>query len=188
MKNYDIKNAVEELGNKTVVKKGNRLAFLVRNMFDRVKSGFLKHVPVAEQPVIEQPTVQETPVVATPVTPVQQVEVPVQPVQAEKNYTLKTKASDMTIFNNKTTISGRRPLLISVAFKSKLVANRAVKFVKDVVETVDNKVEEAINKYHELIDERTALIEKIRDIEKQITVLVKENNLTQEQVSKVKSM
>lgn len=182
MKNYDIKSAVEELGNKEVRKVNKRIAFLVPNMFERVRSGFLKSVPKVEPQVEET---KEEPVQ----TPVQQPIVE-QPVQTEKNYTLKTKASDMNVFNAQTKMVGSRPLLISVAFKSKLVANRASKMVKDVVENVvenvSNTVEDAINKYHELLDERTSYIEKIKEIERQITILVKENNLTQEQVTRSK--
>ena len=182
MKNYDIKSAVEELGSKEVRKVNKRIAFLVPNMFERVEKGYLKSVPKTE-PKLEE--TKEVPVQ----TPVQQPVVE-QPVQTEKNYTLKNKVSDMEVFNNQTKVVGGRPLLISVAFKSKLVANRASKMVKDVtekvVENVSNSIEDAINKYHELLEERTSYIEKIRDIERQITVLVKENNLTQEQVSRGK--
>ena len=186
MKNYDIKSAVEELENKEVRITKNRIAFLVPNMFERVEKGFLKYVPKKEQEVKEvTQDVVNTKVQPVVETPVQQSIVE-QPVQTEKNYTLKTKTSDMNVFNAQTKMVGSRPLLISVAFKSKLVANRASKMVKDVVENVSNSIEDAINKYHELLDERTSYIEKIKEIERQITILVKENNLTQEQVTRSK--
>ena len=170
MKNYDIKSAVEELGSKEVRKVNKRIAFLVPKM------NALEIENEIDMLLNKEEQVQ---------TPVQQSIVE-QPVQTEKNYTLKTKTSDMNVFNAQTKMVGSRPLLISVAFKSKLVANRASKMVKDVVENVSNSIEDAINKYHELLDERTSYIEKIKEIERQITILVKENNLTQEQVTRSK--
>ena len=191
MKNYDIKSAIEELGNKEVRISKNRIAFLVPNMFERVRKGFLKFVP--KKQVVEETPVQESVVPPVQEVPVQPVETPVQqPVQDEKNYTLKNKVSDMAVFNNQTNIVGRRPLLISVAFKSKLVLNRANKMINDVVnkveETVTNSIDEAVNKYHELIAQREEFISRIKEIEQQITILVKENHLTQEQVTRQKTM
>lgn len=193
MKNYDIKNAVEELTNKEVKTNGNRVAFLVPNMFNRVEGGYLKHRPVTtiEIPVVEETPVQEAsaPVVEN-VQPVQQEVVqPVQEVSTEKPYILKVDANDMEKFKDPTkTDNNPKRLLISTAFKNKLVANRAAKMVKTVVETVSNTIDDAVNRYHELIDKRTELIQEVKNIEQELTRLVKENNLTQEQVSRGRVM
>ncbi len=191
MKNYDIKNAAEELANKKVMTIGNRIAFLVPNMFKRVENGFLKNIPV-------KPVVEEQPVIETPIQNVQsiqenvnvQVEQPVQQsevVQTGKPYILKVNESDMLVFKNgvKTDNNPKR-LLISTAFKNKLVANRASKLVKDAINVVSNSIDDLVNKYHELIDKRSNLIEEVRSIEQEITRLVKENNLTQEQVNRTR--
>ena len=181
MKNYEIKSAEELNGAK---QSGNRIAFLVLNMYKRVSNGYLKHLPaktVVETPVQEeipvqnvQPVQEVTASVVENVQPLQQVE----QVQTEKPYESKAFNGNVVKTDN-----NPRRLLISTAFKAKLVANRAAKLVNNVTETVTNTIEVAVNRYHELLDKRSELIQEVKNIEEEITRLVKENNLTQEQVN-----
>lgn len=180
MKNYEIKSAEELNGAK---QSGSRIAFLVLNMYKRVSNGFLKQLPakaVVETPVQNVQPVQEvtTPVVEN-VQPAQQVE----QVQTEKPYESKAFNGNVVKTDN-----NPRRLLISTAFKAKLVANRAAKLVNNVADAVANTIDDAVNKYHELLNKRSELIQEVKNIEEEITRLVKENNLTQDQVSRVRAM
>ena len=195
MKNYDNKSAVEDFTNKETTKVNKRVAFLVPNMFNRVSKGFLKNKPVA---TIETPVVEETPVqeVSTPVVenvqPVQEVPTvqqnvenvsTVQQEQTEKNYSLKKLIQKIT-----TTDNNQRRLLISSVFLQKLLTNvkmrlESVQQVVEEVKTGETALENAINRYHELMDERTNHINEIKNIERELTGLVQEFKLTQEQVN-----
>ena len=125
MKNYDGKNAVEELSGKGLIETKKRIAFLVPNMFNRVKSGFLKHVPT---PVVETPVQEVSTPVVEDVQPVQQVVEPIQQTvenvstvqqeQTGKTYSLKKLIQKIT-----TTDNNQRRLLISSVFLQKLLTN-----------------------------------------------------------------
>ena len=190
MKNYDGKNAVEELSGKGLMEIKKRIAFLVPNMFNRVKSGFLKHVPT---PVVEAPVQEVSTPVVEDVQPVQQVVEPIQQTvenvstvqqeQTGKTYSLKKLMQKIT-----TTDNNQRRLLISSVFLQKLLTNvkmrlESVQQVVEEVKTGETALENAINRYHELMDERTNHINEIKNIERELTGLVQEFKLTQEQVN-----
>ena len=190
MKNYDGKNAVEELSGKGLIETKKRIAFLVPNMFNRVKSGFLKHVPT---PVVEAPVQEVSTPVVEDVQPVQQVVEPIQQTvenvstvqqeQTGKTYSLKKLIQKIT-----TTDNNQRRLLISSVFLQKLLTNvkmrlESVQQVVEEVKTGETALENAINRYHELMDERTNHINEIKNIERELTGLVQEFKLTQEQVN-----
>lgn len=201
MKNYDIKNAVNELSNVQIHVDKKRIAFLVPNMFNRVKSGFIKNAGPNnnyDQPVDNAvqlnnvaSSISESNTNVTVNTDSTLENQNVKP--KEKNYGVIVSFSEAKkLHDNVIPATEPRKLLISQTFLGKLISNRKSKMVNDLVNEVPEITSNNVNtfdpvaKYHELISERTRLIESVKNIEAEITKLVRDNNLTQEQVSRVK--
>lgn len=170
MKNYDIKNATVELSiEKKISIKVKRIAFLVPNMFSKLRSGFAKKAsllkksmvsikqgtaePIA-QAVSEAKVVREEAIeqkVAKIDEKIERKEDAM--VQAKsmnnindnvKSYVIKAYESEIErLYKRKARVStSPRRLLISTVFLQKLIVNRKRKFVANLAQRQEMKVEE----------------------------------------------
>lgn len=169
MKNYDIKNAAAELSVGKKIKVGaKRIAFLVPNMFGKLRSGFKRKISLSaskfnieeakeQAQIVKEEVVEEK--VAKIDEGIQAKEQAMEQVQAATNldekmkaYIVKEYASDIAKLTEKRArvSSTPRKLLISTVFLRKLVTNRAKKFIDDRAE---KKLEKNLDK---TIDEQLA--------------------------------
>ena len=128
MKNYEVKYATKEFADLGTIKlSSKRLAYLVPNMFGKMKNGFYKRINgiiTLYQEELSTKVIENQPVEA----PIQQTVVESQPVVQEtntqdnsnlnKSYLLKVLIADVEELSKKTkkTISSHKKLLISQAY------------------------------------------------------------------------
>ena len=166
MKNYEVKYATKEFANKKVKISNKRLAYLVPNMFGKLKNGFFKKVssiiavyqeemepkaPIVEEtPVVQEPIVENKEVVQAVIneqpkqeTPSPEVSSPKveAPVNDDKIYIAKAYLADIESLSRKPkrSVAAPKKLLISKVFVQKLIANRM-----KAIETVNKKKEEEL--------------------------------------------
>lgn len=201
MKNYELKYATKELNDAKIVTvklTNKRLAYLVSNMFNKMKNGFAKKInPIIVVYQEEQSKVVNEEVKPEP-APAEVPKVESQPapsvVDDSKNYIIKAYLADIEALsrNKKALIQAPKKLLISKLFVQKLIANR----MKNI-ETLNKKTsnpeetkqtsfvnaqEEAVYKYISLNDEMKDLIKQIEDKKAQMVSLAKEHGLTRTMV------
>lgn len=160
MKNYEVKYATKEFAGGKVKISNKRLAYLVPNMFGKLKGGFFKKVssiiavyqeemqansPVVSETPIQEPIVENKEVVAAVVSeePKKEVSSPEvsAPVDNNKNYVAKAYLADIESLSRKPkrSVAAPKKLLISKIFVQKLIANRM-----KAIETVNKKKEEEL--------------------------------------------
>ena len=160
MKNYEVKYATKEFAGGKVKISNKRLAYLVPNMFGKLKGGFFKKVssiiavyqeemqansPVVSETPIQEPIVENKEVVAAVVNeePKKEVSSPEvsAPVDNNKNYVAKAYLADIESLSRKPkrSVAAPKKLLISKIFVQKLIANRM-----KAIETVNKKKEEEL--------------------------------------------
>ena len=160
MKNYEVKYATKEFAGGKVKISNKRLAYLVPNMFGKLKSGFFKKVssivavyqeemqnnnPVVSETPIQEPIVENKEVVAAVVNeqPKPEVSSPEvsAPINDNKNYVAKAYLADIESLSRKPkrSVAAPKKLLISKVFVQKLIANRM-----KAIETVNKKKEEEL--------------------------------------------
>lgn len=160
MKNYEVKYATKEFAGGKVKISNKRLAYLVPNMFGKLKSGFFKKVssivavyqeemqnnnPVVSETPIQEPIVENKEVVAAVINeqPKPEVSSPEvsAPINDNKNYVAKAYLADIESLSRKPkrSVAAPKKLLISKVFVQKLIANRM-----KAIETVNKKKEEEL--------------------------------------------
>lgn len=160
MKNYEVKYATKEFAGGKVKISNKRLAYLVPNMFGKLKGGFFKKIssiiavyqeemqansPVVSETPIQEPIVENKEVVAAVVNeePKKEVSSPEvsAPVDNNKNYVAKAYLADIESLSRKPkrSVAAPKKLLISKIFVQKLIANRM-----KAIETVNKKKEEEL--------------------------------------------
>lgn len=160
MKNYEVKYATKEFAGKKVKIANKRLAYLVPNMFGKLKGGFFKKVssivavyqeevqvnqPVVSEAPIQEPIVESKEVVAAVVNeqPKPEVSSPEvsEPANDNKIYVAKAYLADIESLSRKPkrSVAAPKKLLISKVFVQKLIANRM-----KAIETVNKKKEEEL--------------------------------------------
>ena len=160
MKNYEVKYATKEFAGGKVKISNKRLAYLVPNMFGKLKGGFFKKIssiiavyqeemqtnsPVVSEAPIQEPIVENKEVVAAVVNeePKKEVSSPEvsAPVDNNKNYVAKAYLADIESLSRKPkrSVAAPKKLLISKIFVQKLIANRM-----KAIETVNKKKEEEL--------------------------------------------
>ena len=203
MKNYEVKYATKELADKKIVKvqqTNKRLAYLVSNMFTKMKNGFAKKVnPIIvvfqeeqasrvvekEEVKVEEPVVAKAePVVPTP-----------SATDDNKKYIVKAYLADIEALSRNKKVLSQAPkkLLISELFVKKLIGNRMknINLLNKKVEKPEDKKlsfadaqEEAVYKYISLNEEMKDLIKLVEDKKAQMISLAKEHGLTRSMVEK----
>ena len=158
MKNYELKYATKEFAGKRVKIATKRLAYLVPNMFGKLRNGFFKNInsiiavyqeenqvqqPIVETP-INEPIVENKEIVQTVVNNEPKVEASspeAQPVNDNKNYIAKAYLADIESLSRKQkkSVAAPKKLLISKVFVQKLIANRM-----KAIETLNKKIEEEL--------------------------------------------
>ena len=159
MKNYELKYATKEFAGKQVKITTKRLAYLVPNMFGKLRNGFFKNInsiiavyqeenqvqqPVAQAPISE-PIVENKAVVENVVNQAPAVEAASpavsQSANDNKNYIAKAYLADIENLSRKQkkSVDAPKKLLISKVFVQKLIANRM-----KAIETLNKKKEEEL--------------------------------------------
>ena len=159
MKNYEVKYATKEFAGKQVKITTKRLAYLVPNMFGKLRNGFFKNInsiiavyqeenqvqqPVAQAPISE-PIVENKAVVENVVNQAPAVEAASpavsQSANDNKNYIAKAYLADIENLSRKQkkSVAAPKKLLISKVFVQKLIANRM-----KAIETLNKKKEEEL--------------------------------------------
>ena len=159
MKNYELKYATKEFAGKQVKITTKRLAYLVPNMFGKLRNGFFKNInsiiavyqeenqvqqPVAQAPISE-PIVENKAVVENVVNQAPAVEAASpavsQSANDNKNYIAKAYLADIENLSRKQkkSVAAPKKLLISKVFVQKLIANRM-----KAIETLNKKKEEEL--------------------------------------------
>ena len=159
MKNYELKYATKEFAGKQVKITTKRLAYLVPNMFGKLRNGFFKNInsiiavyqeenqvqqPVAQAPISE-PIVENKAVVENVVNQAPAVEAASpavsQSAKDNKNYIAKAYLADIENLSRKQkkSVAAHKKLLISKVFVQKLIANRM-----KAIETLNKKKEEEL--------------------------------------------
>ena len=159
MKNYELKYATKEFAGKQVKITTKRLAYLVPNMFGKLRNGFFKNInsiiavyqeenqvqqPVAQAPISES-IVENKAVVENVVNQAPAVEAASpavsQSANDNKNYIAKAYLADIENLSRKQkkSVAAPKKLLISKVFVQKLIANRM-----KAIETLNKKKEEEL--------------------------------------------
>ena len=159
MKNYELKYATKEFAGKQVKITTKRLAYLVPNMFGKLRNGFFKNInsiiavyqeenqvqqPVVQAPISE-PIVENKAVVENVVNQAPAVEAASpavsQSANDNKNYIAKAYLADIENLSRKQkkSVAAPKKLLISKVFVQKLIANRM-----KAIETLNKKKEEEL--------------------------------------------
>ncbi|MEG2251002.1 MAG: hypothetical protein RSD09_05415 [Bacilli bacterium] len=197
MKNYEVKYATKEFANSTTIKLVNkRLAYLVPNMFAKMKNGFGKKINgIVALYQEEITTKEEIPAIKEPLPVVEtkETEQPKQTpaVENNKKYISKASLKEIEELSKKQKRNSTAPkkLLISQVFVQKLLTNR-IKTIKEMNKKNDSVEhlssidvqEEAVLKYISLNDEMKTLIKKVEDIKSQMVSLAKTHGLTRSMV------
>lgn len=159
MKNYELKYATKEFAGKQVKITTKRLAYLVPNMFGKLRNGFFKNInsiiavyqeenqvqqPVAQaqisEPIVENKAVVENVVNQAPAVEAASPAVS-QSANDNKNYIAKAYLADIENLSRKQkkSVAAPKKLLISKVFVQKLIANRM-----KAIETLNKKKEEEL--------------------------------------------
>lgn len=204
MKNYDVKYAIKEFNKFPTPKVINkRLAYLVPNMFGKMKSGFAKKInpiilayeeelklQVIEQvsPIqVEAPIVEPEPINEPIVEKVEEVV-----INNEKKFIIKASLKDFELLSKNQIITSSAPkkLLIPTKFKSSLFTNY-IKNKEIAVEPDPALIESkspaqiqqtAVLEYIALNNEMKNLIKDIEQIKAKMINLAKEHGLTRSMV------
>lgn len=216
MKNYEIKNATAELSiEKKISIKVKRIAFLVPNMFSKLRSGFIKKASLLKQgmesikQVVAEPVAQavsEAKVVREEVNEQKAAKVDEKIERKEdamvqvkkmdtisatnKNYIVKAYESEIErLYNRKARVStSPRRLLISTVFLQKLIANRKRKFIANRVEKKEIKAEEKELKNIVNNLEDISKAEKVTNVEEAKARYIELNNQRLELLEKDKKI
>lgn len=189
MKNYEIKSAMAELSVKQKLKvNSGRIAFLVQDVFRKLKSGFSKKIVAISNAVnqaasdaVEVRDAYNANKIANINETVDRKEEKVAEIKtnanlsdADKNYIIKAYESDIEKLRNKTikVANAPRRLLISTMFIQKLFANRKKKKAEKQAARVA-RAEEMLNGLP-TIDEETPVVEK--DVDSAIQRYIELNN------------
>lgn len=202
MKNYDIKN-VSELVSTKIAEKGKKVAYLVPNMFLRIKSGFAKltaeygpspeEVAVAkEQAVAARDAVNDAradQIEAKRDAKIDQYDAlrGNNSVEATlKKYVLAKSIKHLENKFNKT-IEAPRRLLISTVFLQKLITNSSKRYEAEEVKVEEAKsttinYQDPVEYYLELDAKRLTLEEELSSVKEQMVNLVRSSGITREMI------
>lgn len=207
MKNYEI-GLSKNLDNKTIVSKNRKLAFLVEQVYLKLKSGYQRmETKLGEVQVDVAETKEDARIVRDAYNEgvsarinnvVETKEQELKEVQnTGKPYTVLVKESEIALLKKQAVKEATAPrlLIISEVFISKLIANRQRKMINDLEVKVNNEPLpvtnneiDPVDEYMELMDRRAALLAEKAEIEAKLVALAKSGKVTQDMINERQSV